>query len=404
MRRNFSVIASAPACAITLLLVLMSGGCKKDADAAKAQAAPPDVEVIAVQPSDVSITYEWIGTTDGFVNADIRARVTGYLQSQTYTDGARVSKGDLLFQIDPRPFEASLALAKAELAKSQADQKKTQLDVDRLTPLVPHAVSQQELDNAVAANAANLAMIEASKANIETAQLNLEFTKIVAPVDGIAGIAQAQIGDLVGQGSGPLTTLSTLDPIKVTFSISEQEYMRAVERGTAEAAKPIEQRDDVFQLFLADGSEFAHRGKFYSINRQVNVGTGTIEIVGIFPNPGSVLRPGQFARVKAVGRVEKGVLLVPQRAVNDLQGTYQVVVVGSDNKAEIRTVKMGERVGSDWIVLSGLEPGDGVVVEGLQKVRNNAPVNPKPYQSPTQPIPAAAARAGAGGAASAKPN
>ncbi len=368
-------------------------GCKDKAGAAAAAPPPADVEVIVAAASDVPITNEWIGTTQGFVNAEIKARVSGYLQSQNYIDGALVKTGDLLFQIDPRPFEASLAQAKAQLAKAVADKQKSQVDVDRLTPLVAQkAVAQQELDDATAANAANAALIEAANASIEQAQLNLEFTKVVAPIDGIVGIAKAQVGDLVGPTSGVMADIATLDPIKVYFPISETEYMGARKKGEEESAKPIDQRKEVFQLFLADGSEFQYRGKFFNVGLNVGLGTGTIPIVGIFPNPGNVLRPGQYARVKAIVRDELGVILVPQRAVSELQGAFQVVVVGDDNKAHFRNVKVGERVGSNWIILDGVKAGERVVVEGLQKVREGAVVNPKPYQPPVD-APAATAPA-----------
>ncbi len=357
----------------------MVAGCNRDAGAPAAPPTPPDVEFVVAALSDVAITNEWIGTTEGFVNAEIKSRVSGYLQSQNYTDGALVKAGDLLFQIDPRPFEATLAEAKAQLAKAVADKQKSQVDVDRLTPLVAQkAVAQQDLDDAVAANAANAAIIESANAQITHAQLNLDFTKVVAPIDGVVGIAQAQVGDLVGPASGPLAAISTLDPIKVNFPISEQEYMRVSKRGEEEAAKPIEMRRDVFTLYLADGKQFPHKGKFYSVGLQVSVGTGTIPVVGVFPNPGNVLRPGQYARVEAVVREEKDAILIPQRAINELQGVMQVVVIGSDNKAEIRPVKVGDRVGSNWVITEGLKAGERVVVEGLQKARNGAVVNPKP--------------------------
>jgi membrane fusion protein (multidrug efflux system) len=330
---------------------------------------PPEVLVTEVKQQDIPIHSEWTGVLDGFVNAVIRAQVQGYLMRQEYREGSKVKKGDLLFEIDPRPFQAALDQALAQLGK-------TELDVKRLTPLAKEeAVSREELDDAIQANLA-------AKAVVESARLNLEFTRITSPVDGIAGIAAAQIGDLVGPATGPLTTVSTVDPIKVYFQISEQEYLNS----PASFANPADPNDDSaprpLELILADGSVFPQKGRLFFANRQVDAQTGTLQVAALFPNPGDVLRPGQFARVRAVTRTAAAASLVPQRAVRELQGKYQVVVIGPDDKASIRDVAVGERSGTMWIIEKGLTPGERVVVEGVQKTREGLTVTPKPYEPP----------------------
>jgi len=356
--------------------------------------APPDVEVVQVEQQDVPIFGEWIGTLDGFTNADVRAQVTGYIMRQAYLEGAFVKKGQLLFEIDPRPFQAALdqaegqlAQAKAMLLNAQAVQHRTQLDVDRYTPLAKEqAASQQDLDNAVQNNLAAKATVETVKAQIqtyeaavETAKINLEFTRLVAPIDGIAGQAQLQVGALANPSSGPVTSVSTVDPIKVYFTVSEPQYLDWRKRFPTEASRLEADRNLRLQLILADGSTYEHEGSFYFADRQVNVGTGAIRIAGLFPNPGNTLRPGGYGRVRAVVRVEHGGLLVPQRAVTELQGGYQVAVVNNENKVEIRTIKIGDQVGSEWVVAEGLKPGEHIVAEGVQKVRPGMQVNPKPF-------------------------
>jgi membrane fusion protein (multidrug efflux system) len=363
--------------------------------ASEAQAgASPDVEVVRVQQKDIPIYGEWIGTLDGLVNADVRAQVTGYLLQQGYQEGAFVKKGQLLFQIDPRPFQAAvdqaqgqLAQAKATLANAQAVQGRTELDVNRYTPLArEQAVSQQDLDNAVQNNLAAQATVETAKAQIrtyeaalETANINLDFTRLIAPIDGIAGQAQLQVGALVSPSSVPVTSVSTLDPVKVYFTVSEPQYLEWRRRFPTEPSRQEADKNLRLELILADGSTYPRTGTFYFADRQVNEGTGAIRVAGLFANPGNILRPGGYARVRAVIRVEHGGLLVPQRAVSELQGSYQVAVVDGDSKVNIRAVTVGDRVGSEWVIPQGLKPGESVVAEGVQKVRPGMRVNAKPF-------------------------
>jgi RND family efflux transporter MFP subunit len=364
-----------------------------------APAAVPEVEVIRVEQKDVPVYEEWIGTLDGLVNADVRAQVTGYLQQQEYQEGTSVRKGQLLFQIDPRPFQAvvdqaegQLAQAKANLANAEAVQHRTQLDVDRYTPLVKEeAASQQDLDNAVQNNLAAKATVETAKAQIqtyeaavETARINLDFTHLVSPIDGIAGQAQLQVGALVTPNSGAVTSVSTVDPIKVFFTVSEPQYLEWRRRFPTESSRLTADRSLRLQLILADGRTYEHEGTFYFTDREVDVGTGAIQIAGLFPNPDNILRPGGYGRVRAVIRTQKDALLVPQRAVTELQGSYQVAVVDAQNTASIRPVTLGESSGSDWIVDSGLNAGDRVVAEGTQKVRPGMRVNVKPFAPETK--------------------
>ena len=374
------------AVALTLgLIACLSAACGEKAQ----QAAPPPPEVLVTEvvQKDVPIHSEWIGTTVGYVNAEIRARVQGYLLSKSYTEGAFVNKGDLLFAIDPRPYQTALDAAKGQLGIAEAQLTKTAQDVARYTPLAKEgAISQQELDNAVQANRAARAQVDAQRANVAQAKLNLDWTTITSPINGIAGLAQAQVGDLI-QPATLMTTVSQLDPIQVNFPISEQEYLKvaAVVQQVSRGQERQDQRP--LELILADGSVFPQPGKAALANRQVDVRTGTITIVSYFPNPGNILRPGQFAKVRAVTDVSKGALLVPQRAILEQQGQYLVAVVGADNKVDIHPVKVGERIGTDWIVTEGLKPGERIVAEGLQKVRAGSTVNPKPY---TASAPAAA--------------
>ena len=356
--------------------------------------ASPDVQVAEVEQKDVPIYGEWIGTLDGLVNADVRAEVTGYLLIQGYQEGAFVRKGQLLFEIDPRPFQAALdqsqgqlAQAKASLANAEAVQRRTELDVNRYTPLAKEqAASQQDLDNAVQNNLAAVATVETAKAQIktseaavETARINLEFTHLVAPIDGIAGQAQLQVGALVNPSSGPVTSVSTVNPIKAYFTVGEPQYLAWRKRFPSEASRLEADKNLRLQLILADGSTYAHVGSFYFADRQVNEGTGAIRLAGLFPNPDNILRPGGYGKVRAVIRMQKDALLVPQRAVSELQGGYQVAVVDSNNKVSIRTVQVGDRVGSEWVISQGLNRGEKIVVEGVQKLRAGATVNPKPF-------------------------
>lgn len=358
------------------------------------QNAPAEVEVVRVQQQDVPIYGEWIGTLDGYSNADVRAQVSGYLLRQGYQEGAFVRKGQLLFEIDPRPSRAALdqaqgqlAQARAMLANAQAVQGRTELDVNRYTPLArEQAASQQDLDNAVQNNLAAKATVETAKAQIQTyeaavenAKINLEFTRLVAPIDGVAGQAQLQVGALVSPSSGPVTSVSTLDPIKVLFTVSEPQYLDWRRRFPTETSRQAADKALRLQLILADGSTYAHEGRFYFADRQVNESTGAIRIAGLFPNPANILKPGGYGKVRAVIRIQNGALLIPQRAVSELQGSYQVAVVDGDNKVSIRTVKVGEHVGNQWIIADGLKPGENVVAEGVQKVRPGTKVNSKPF-------------------------
>ena len=374
------------------LFVLLAGPPKNvPAQTAK----PPEVEVMTVTQKDVPVYSEWVGTTEGLVNATIRAQVTGYLSRQVYKEGSTVKKGELMFEIDPRTFKAALAQAEAQLAMSKARLGKTELDVKRYRPLAKEsAISQQELDDAVQGNLAAKAGVQGAEAAVEQARLSLSFTKITSPVDGIAGSANAQVGDLVGPTqTGELTTVSSVDPIKVIFPISEQQYM-SLARETSKAGDKSEPERIKLDLILADGSIFPEKGTFSFAERQVDVKTGTIRIAAIFPNPGNLLRPGQYGRVRAAMELKKGSIMVPQRAVMELQGSYQVAVVGPDNKVNIRPVKTGERVDNLWMITSGLEPGERVVVLGLQKVKEGIVVTPKlvepesaPQASPPAPTP-----------------
>jgi RND family efflux transporter MFP subunit len=363
------------------------------------QAGPPEVEVVPVEQKDVPIYKEWIGVLDGYVNADVRAQVTGYLMRQAYQEGAFVKAGQLLFQIDPRPFQAALdqavgqlAQARATLANAEAVQGRTQLDVDRYTPLAKEqAASQQDLDNAVQNNLAAKATIETAKAQIETyeaavetAKINLGFTRLIAPINGIAGQAQLQVGALVSPSSGAVTSVSTVDPIKAYFTVSEAEYLDWHRRFPTQADIEAADKTLHLRLILADGSTYPREGTFYFADRQVNEGTGTIRIAALFPNPGNILRPGGYGRVRAVVRTEHDALLVPQRAVSELQGSYQVAVVDAQDKVSIRPVQVGPQVGSDWIIAGGLKPGERVVAEGTQKVRAGMQVNPKPFVAQTK--------------------
>src|SRR3984957_13530968 len=358
----------------------------------------PDVEVGQVEQKDVPIFGEWIGTFDGLVNADVRAQVTGYLLRQGYQEGGFVKKGQLLFEIDPRPFQAALAQAEGELAQARAQlanaeaiQGKTQLDVERYTPLPKkQAASQQDLDNAVQNNLAAKAsvatagaQIKSAEAAVETTRINLDFTRLIAPIDGIAGQAQLQVGALVNLSSGPVTSVSTVDPIKVYFTVGEPQYLAWRKRFPTDATREAADKNLRLELILADGSTYVHEGTFYFADRQVNVSTGAIRIAGLFSNPGNVLRPGGYAKVRAVIRVQKDALLVPQRAVSELQGGYQVAAVEDGNKVSIRTVKVGDRVGNQWIIADGLKPGERVVVEGVQKIHPGMQVNPKPFVAET---------------------
>lgn len=373
-----SVLGSVLTCTAVFLFL----GCKKETPQATAPPPPPPPDVVVAEAiqREVPIYSEWLGTTDGSINAQIRARVQGYLQSRDYREGTAVRAGDLLFAIDPRPYQAALDQARGDLGRAEAALGKTRLDVARYTPLAREgAISQQELDNAIQADRGNQASVAAAQAAVKQAELNLEWTRVKAPIDGIAGISVAQIGDLIG-ASTLLTTVSRVDPIKVTFPISEREYLKFADRiGTAmQAEKRAEQHGPPLDLILGDGSVYPEKGEVALPDREVDVKTGTIAVVSYFPNPKHILRPGLYAKVRAVMDVKANALLVPQRAIVELQGSYRLAVVGEDNKVSMRPVKVGERVGNLWIINEGLNAGERIIIEGVQKVRDGAIVNPKP--------------------------
>jgi RND family efflux transporter MFP subunit len=392
-----------------------SVGCTSKVTAA-GSAPPPDVEVAPVQQKNIPIEREWIGTLDGLVNAAIKAEVTGYLLSQNYTEGSFVRKGQLLFEIDPRPFDAALAQAQGQLAQARgqlaqakaqlvqaqaqlvqtvANQQRVQLDVEKYTPLAEQqAVTRQDLDNAVQNNNAAKAQIEAGKAAVETARAQIEaanagvesaqaavdaakvntgFTHLVSPIDGIAGQALVQVGNLVSPASGTITTVSTLDPIKGNFTVGEQEYL-SLTRGGVNDLNKLQ-----LDLILADGSTYPHKGKFSFADRQVDPNTGAIQLTGLFPNPGNRLRPGEYGKVRAAVGTSAGALLVPQRAVAEIQGAYQVAVVDDKNTVSIEHVKVGDQIGTMWVIAEGLRAGQRVIAEGVQNARPGMKVNPKPF-------------------------
>jgi RND family efflux transporter MFP subunit len=433
--RRHKVLASA-ALGVVVVAVIIAVFVGRASKPAQAAPVPLQVDVVSVQQQDVPLYSEWIGTTDGMVNADVRAQVSGYLLKKDYTEGALVRQGQLLFEIDPRPLQAVLSQAKGDLARgegqvtqavsqlaqaeaqlgqansqrvlAEANQRQTQLNVNKYGPLLEQkAVTQQDFDNADQANAAAKAQIEVAKSQIKaataavetakagivaakaqvqsfeaavrTAELNLGFTKIFSPIDGIVGIALAQVGDLVSPTSGILTTVSTLDPIKVYFTVSEQEYLEYVKRNPTATERAASQKHLDLQLFLADGTTYPHTGRFYIADRQVDPKTGAIRMAGVFPNSENTLRPGQYGRVRAATSTQNGALLVPQRAVSQLQGMYRVAVVGSDNKVTMRTITPGPTVGQMWVIQNGLKAGETVMVDGTQKVTQGTIVAPRPF-------------------------
>ena len=372
---------------LACLMMATCVGCKPEMSSSTAAHPVPEVEVVEVLQKDVPIHSEWTGSTDGMINAVIKAQVNGYLMKRNYAEGAFVKQGQVLFEIDPRKFQAALDQAKGEWEKVRAQMVKTELDVKRDTPLAQGgAISQKELDDSIQANRMAKASVASAKAAVEQAELNLGFTKITAPIDGVVGIAKAQIGDLVGPGD-ELASMSMLDPIRVYVSASEQEYLRAAEKirqGYQEKQKQqegqqYEERPANLELFLTDGTVYPHKGTFFLADRQVDLRTGTIRIAALFPNPDNLLRPGQFARVRATTETKQGALLVPQRAVTELQGGYQVAVVTADNKVEIRPIKVGGQMGNLWVISEGLKAGDRVVAEGLQKLKAGTTVTPKAF-------------------------
>ena len=359
-----------------IVITLLLTGCKRAQTTETPP--PPSVEVMGVIEKDVPVYSEWTASTDGLVNATIRAQVQGLLIKRHYTEGDFVKTGQVLFEIDPRTFQAALEQARGQLAEQQARWGTVKANLERIKPLVEQrAVSKKDFDDAVGAEAATHAAVLSAQAVVDKVQLDLGFTKITSPIDGIAGIAKAQLGNLVGPGSvDELTTVSTVDPIKVYILMSEREYLKNVQNGREHGQRmPLE-------LILADGKIHPHAGFFAFADRQVDVKTGTIKVAALFPNPGNVIRPGQFARVRAQTTINKGAILVPQRAVMELQAGYQVAVVGSGSKVTIKPVKVGERVDGLWVVDEGLKPGEQVITEGLQKVKEGTVVSVRPGPTP----------------------
>lgn len=364
------------------LLPLVLVHCK--GETASAPPSPlPHVEVVEIIQKDVPIYSEWVGTTDGSVNAHIRAQVGGYLLRRLYMEGGFVKKGDLLFELDPSKFKVGLDQAQGDLAKAQAHLMKAKLDVERDTPLAKQgAVSQKELVDSIQSYEAAKGATAAAKAAVEQAKLNLGWTRITAPIDGVVGISKAQIGDLIDANT-EVTSMSTLDPIRVYFPLSEHEYLRAAEKirqGYKEQKEGVEYGGPQLELILDGEKIYPHKGRFFLVDRQVDVKTGTILVAALFPNPDNLLRPGQFARVRAITSTKEKALLVPQRAVTELQGNFQVAVVTQDNKVDLRPVKVGQRTGNLWIIDQGLRQGERVVVEGLQKLKAGMAVSPKPFR------------------------
>jgi membrane fusion protein (multidrug efflux system) len=374
MRRIFLVSA-----------VLICGSLFVDCSRKPAQTAPPPPEVLVttVRPQDVPRVLERVATLDGFINANINAQVQGYIVSRDYQEGSVVKKGDLLFKIDPRPFEAALAQAKGTLAKDHANQVKADADKKRAMDLLnKKVISDQERDTAVAAADSTTANVEADQAAVQQAEINLGYTKIIAPIDGMVGFTNNQVGDLVGPTTGPLTTMSQIDPIKAVVTAGEGPFTDFVSRHPDPTERNAYIKSLDFELFLGNGEMYPQKGKFYALDRNLDTKTGSIRYYVTFPNPGNILRPGQFGKVRFVADMKKGAIVVPQEAVNELQGSYQVAVVGNDNKVSIHPVKMGERIGAMWEVTDGLKPGDKVVVEGIQKAREGAQVTAKEWTPP----------------------
>jgi RND family efflux transporter MFP subunit len=371
----------------TLTVVLLSSllgllaGCSSSTSKAAPASPPLRVEVATVMQKDTPIYSEWVAILDGYVNAQIQPRVSGYIIRQNYKEGSVVRKGDVLFDIDPRPFQAALDQANAQLAQAKAQLGKAILDVKRDTPLAQaQAIAQSQLDTEIQAKLGAEAQVQAAKANVEQAELNVEWTRVTSLVSGIAGIAQVQIGNLVGPTS-VLTSVSQVDPIKAYFTVSEQQFTDFHRRFPTQASVEEQRRRMTLELILADGRAYEQQGTIYFADREVNPATGAIRIAGVFPNPNNLLRPGGYGRVRAAASTREGALLVPQRAIMELQGTHQVAVVGPDNKVSIRPVTVAERVGNLWIVTDGLKAGERVVVEGQLKVRDGARVNAEPART-----------------------
>jgi membrane fusion protein (multidrug efflux system) len=365
-----------------LIAVSFSTGCSRK----PAQTAPPPPEVLVttVLPRDVPRVLERVATLDGFINANINAQVQGYIVSRDYTEGSIVKRGDLLFRIDPRPFEAALAQAKGTLAKDKANQVKSDADEKRALDLFKNKViSDQERDTAIAAAGSNRANVEADEAAVKQAEINLGYTKITAPIDGLVGFANNQVGDLVGPTTGPLTTMSQIDPIKAVVTAGEGPFTDFVSRHPDPKERNEYVKSLQFELILGNGEVYPQKGKFYALDRSLDVKTGSIRYYVTFPNPGDVLRPGEFGNVRFVADMKKGAMVIPQEAVTELQGNYQVAIVDENNKVSIRPVNMGERIGAMWEVTEGLKPGDKVVVQGIQKAREGSTVTVKEWTPPS---------------------
>jgi RND family efflux transporter MFP subunit len=370
-------------CVLAALLLLVSLSCSCSRKAAQTDPPPPEVLVTTVTPQDVPRILERVATLDGFINANINAQVQGYIVTRDYTEGSIVKIGDPLFQIDPRPFEAALAQARGTLAKDKANQVKADADEKRAMDLFnKKVISDQERDTAIAAAQAGRANIEADEAAVQQAQLNLGYTKILAPIEGVSGFANAQVGDLVSPTSGPLTTVSQIDPIKAIVTVGEGPFTDFVSRHPDPKERNAYIKSLQFELILGNGEVYPQKGKFYALDRSLDPRTGSIRYEVTFPNPGDTLRPGQFGKVRFVADTKKGAMVIPQEAVTELQGSYQVAVVGDDNKVSIRPVQMGERIGAMWEVTQGLKPGDKVVVQGVQKVHDGSTVTVKEWSRP----------------------
>jgi RND family efflux transporter MFP subunit len=379
--RRLSTIAASSA----VLVLILTAGCSRKAT--PAGPAAPEVLVTTVAPQDVPRVLERVATLDGFINANINAQVQGYIVSRDYQEGSVVKKGDLLFQIDPRPFEAALAQAKGTLAKDKANQVKADADEKRAMDLFnKKVISDQERDTAIAAAGSTRANVEADEAAVKQAEINLGYTKITAPIDGVTGFANNQVGDLVGPSTGPLTTMSQIDPIKAVVTAGEGPFTDFVSRHPDATERQAYIKSLDFELILSSGSVYPHKGKFYALDRNLDVKTGSIRYEVTFPNPGNILRPGQFGKVRFVADTKKGAIVIPQEAVNELQGNFQVAVVDQNNKVSIRPVKMGERIGAMWEVTEGLKPGDKVVVQGLQKAREGSTVTAKDWTPPADAL------------------
>src|SRR4026207_1341868 len=368
-----------------MFVALLLAGCGRKAQ--QAAPPPPEVLVTTVKPEDVPRVLERVATLDGFINANINAQVLGYIISRDYKEGSVVKKGDLLFQIDPRPFQAAAAQARGALARDKANQVKADADENRaLDWFKKKVISDRERDTAIAAAGSSRANVEADEAAVQQAELNLGYTKVAAPIDGMAGFANNQVGDLVGPTTGPLTTVSQIDPIKAVVTAGEGPFTDFVSRHPDATGRNAYIKTLNFDLILGNGEMYPHKGKFYALDRSLDPKTGSIRYYVTFPNPGNILRPGQFGNVRFVADMKKGAMVIPQEAVNELQGSYQVAVVDQDNKVSIRPVKMGERIGAMWEVTEGLKPGDKVVVQGLQKAREGSTVTAKDCTPPADAL------------------